>query len=177
MKILLHICCAPCLAYPLEILESADVDVTGYFVNNNIHPYTEFKKRLDTLREFSENKGFNFICDEDYDIEEFFRLIAFNEERRCEICYLMRLESTVKMASEKGYDAFSTTLLYSKYQNHDLIREISLELSEKYGILFHYEDFRTGWGRGIKLSKKAGMYRQQYCGCIYSERDRFLKTD
>jgi predicted adenine nucleotide alpha hydrolase (AANH) superfamily ATPase len=175
MKILLHICCAPCLIYPLETLNAKDHEVTGFFSNNNIHPFTEFKKRLDTLKDYAEKTELTVICDESYNINEFLRKTANNEDKKCELCYTMRLTGTALLAKEGGFDAFTTTLLYSKYQNHELIKKIALDLSEEYGITFYYEDFRTGWGRGIKKSKKLGIYRQKYCGCIYSERERYFK--
>ena len=177
MNILLHICCAPCLISPLEIISSKEHDVTGFFLNNNIHPFTEFTRRLDALKEYAETVGLSVIYDESYDIDDFFESIVFNEENRCTVCYYMRLKETAKKAAEGGYDAFSTTLLYSKYQNHEKIKSICEELAHEHSVAFYYEDFRVGWGRGIKKSKKIGMYRQQYCGCIYSERDRYKKVE
>jgi len=177
MKMFLHICCAPCLVYPLEVLLKNDHDITGYFFNHNIHPFTEYEKRLNTLKDYAQKKAFDVIYDESYNIKEFLRKIAYNEDNRCHICYLMRLESTAILASENGYDAFTTTMLYSKYQDHEMIKTIGKNLSKEYKVKFYYEDFRSGWGRGIKLSKKYKIYRQKYCGCIYSERDRyFLKS-
>lgn len=174
MKILLHICCAPCLIYPLEILKKEAHEITGYFTNNNIHPFTEFKKRIDALKEYAGSVALNVIFDESYDINDFLRRAVFNEDDRCSICYIMRLEKSVEKAAADGYDAFTTTLLYSKYQKHEAIIRVAQELSNKYGVKFYYQDFREGWGRGIKLSKSVGMYRQQYCGCIYSERERYF---
>jgi predicted adenine nucleotide alpha hydrolase (AANH) superfamily ATPase len=177
LKTLLHICCAPCLIYPLELLNEKDMDVTGFFYNNNIHPFTEFEKRMDTLKEYSDDMALPVIYDETYDIKTFLRKIAFHEDKKCEICYTMRLKNTAKFAAQGGFEAFSSTLLYSKYQNHELIKKIGTDLSDEHGIDFYYDDFRVGWGRGLKKSRKLNMYRQRYCGCIYSERDRYLKKE
>jgi predicted adenine nucleotide alpha hydrolase (AANH) superfamily ATPase len=152
-------------------------DVTGYFFNHNIHPFSEYKKRLDALKDYAQKEALDVIYDESYDIEEFLQKIAFNERNRCRICYLMRLESTAILAEEGGYDAFTTTMLYSKYQDHEMVKSIGMNLSKEYDVKFFYEDFRAGWGRGIKMSKKIGMYRQQYCGCIYSERERYFNNE
>ncbi len=164
------------MIYPYQVLSAEDYDITGYFFNDNIHPFTEFKKRLEILKEFTDKIGVKFIADESYNLNSFLKMAVENENNRCETCYFLRLEGTAQKAVADGYDAFSTTLLYSKYQKHEKIVKIAIELSKQYGIDFYYNDFRVGWGRGIKLSKKAGMYRQQYCGCIYSERDRYFKT-
>lgn len=177
MKILLHICCAPCLIYPLEILTADDHEITGFFSNNNIHPFTEFKKRLDTLKDYAGSSELDIIYDDSYDINEFLRKTVFKEDKRCAECYRLRLTGTALLAKEGGFDAFSSTLLYSKYQNHEMIKDIMEELSKEHGIAFHYEDYRAGWGRGIKISKKLGIYRQQYCGCIYSEKERYFKKE
>ncbi|MFC1855527.1 epoxyqueuosine reductase QueH [Thermodesulfobacteriota bacterium] len=174
MKLLLHICCAPCLITPLEVLTGKDIEVSGYFYNNNIHPYTEFRKRLDALEEYAGQMSLDVIYDKNYDIKDYFMSVSEFDESRCEKCYLMRLGATARLASEKGFDAFSTTLLYSKYQKHEIIKETCENLATSYGIDFYYEDLRTGWGRGIKKSKKLLMYRQTYCGCIFSERDRYF---
>ncbi len=127
------------------------------------------------MKDFARTVNLEIIYDESYNIREFLRKIAFNEGRKCGICYLLRLEKTAAKAKEGGFDAFSTTLLYSRYQKHEEIIKIAQELAKKHDIDFYYYDFRTGWGRGITLSKKYGMYRQQYCGCVYSERDRYFK--
>jgi Uncharacterized protein conserved in bacteria len=103
------------------------------------------------------------------------RGIAFKENERCAYCLVDRLKYTAQLAIREKYDGYTTTLLYSKYQKHDLIREIGENLSRQLGIFFYYQDFRTGWAEGIKISKELGMYRQPYCGCIYSEKERFYK--
>jgi predicted adenine nucleotide alpha hydrolase (AANH) superfamily ATPase len=176
MKLFLHVCCGPCTIYPLSILRGKGVDVTGYFYNPNIHPFKEFKRRLSSLEIFSENSKMPLVVDKGYGLTNFVRKVAFHEAERCNICYLWRLENTASLAKEQGFEAFSTTLLYSKYQNHNLLISHCEELSAKYDIPFIYEDFRVGWQYGIDKSKELELYRQPYCGCIYSEQERYDKS-
>jgi predicted adenine nucleotide alpha hydrolase (AANH) superfamily ATPase len=173
MKILLHICCGPCVIYPLRILREMGHDVTGHFFNPNIHPYREYQRRADTLSAYAGEKRLPVIWAEDYGMEGFFRMIAGHEDDRCRICYTLRLQETARLAKEQDFTGFTTTLLYSKFQKHDVIREVSEHLGREVDIPFVYQDFRAGWQEGVDLSREIGMYRQPYCGCIYSERDRY----
>jgi predicted adenine nucleotide alpha hydrolase (AANH) superfamily ATPase len=174
MKILLHICCANCAIYPLERIKERGDQVVGYFFNPNIHPYQEYQKRLESLRRYSEEVGLEVVYRDEYLLEEFLRNVSHRPEERCQYCYTTRLEATAKEAKKTGFDAFSTTLLQSAHQNHQLIKQTGECLAEEFGISFYYEDFRQGWRKGAEVSRAMGLYRQQYCGCIYSERDRFL---
>lgn len=174
MNILLHQCCGPCSVYPVKMLKSQGHSITGYWFNPNIHPVTEFYKRLETLRDFDKAEEIPMIIDETYGLVNFVRNVADDHKNRCGYCYTVRLEAAAKMAAEKGFDAFSSTLFYSKYQNHDLMKQIAESMAEKYSVCFYYEDYREGWKYGIDTSKALGMYRQPYCGCIYSEEDRYL---
>lgn len=174
MKILLHTCCGPCTIYPLRILREIGHDLTGHYFNPNIHPYQEYKRRADALATFAGKSSFPIIWAEDYDMEAFFRLVAGHEDNRCRLCYLTRLRKTAQAAKEGGYDAFTTTLLYSKFQKHDLIRQLGEELGQEGDIPFFYLDFRQGWQEGVRHSREWGMYRQSYCGCLYSEKERFI---
>lgn len=176
MKTLLHICCAPCTIYPLRILQEEGGDVTGLFYNPNIHPYSEYIKRFDTLRKYAAEKELRLIAGRDYPMEEFLRNVVFREKHRCRYCYYDRLRYAAHIAKKGKFDRFTTTLLYSKFQNHDLIRDIGNGVGREVGIPFYYNDFRVGWKEGIEISKSLEMYRQQYCGCIYSEKDRFYKN-
>lgn len=175
MKILLHTCCGPCSIYPVDFLREKGMDVCGYFFNPNIHPYTEFARRRETLEKYAAEIDLKIIFDEDYHLEEFLQSVAHRESRRCLICYAMRLDQTARVAKRGGFDRFGTTLLVSPYQKHELIREIGQASADKYGVPFYYEDFRPGYKAATELSKKMGMYRQQYCGCIYSEKERYLR--
>lgn len=145
----------------------------GYFYNPNIHPYSEFKKRLQTLENYSKIAMLPLYVDRSYDLEMFLKGALERGDDRCLFCYRVRLEAAYEKAVESGADAVTTTLLYSKHQHHDDIRAVGEELSRSNGIPFLYEDFRKGWKEGITQSQSLNMYRQNYCGCIFSERDRF----
>ncbi|MCL6634290.1 MAG: epoxyqueuosine reductase QueH [Peptococcaceae bacterium] len=175
MKILLHTCCGPCSIYPVDFLREKGMEVHGYFYNPNIHPYTEFIRRKETLEKYAAGIGLHMIMDDDYGLEEFIQGVVHRESNRCQICYAMRLDRTARVAKRGGFDCFSTTLLVSPRQKHQLIREIGLAVGEQYGVPFYYEDFRPGYREAAARSRELGMYRQQYCGCIYSEKERYCR--
>jgi predicted adenine nucleotide alpha hydrolase (AANH) superfamily ATPase len=175
MKLLLHACCGPCSIYPVRVLRERDIDVMGFYYGSNIHPYTECVRRRDTLVEYADDIGLKLIMPGDYDLEGFLRNAAFREKDRCTFCYHDRLRSTAMLAKRGKFDGFSSTLLYSKFQKHRTIRAIGEAVAKDVGIPFHYEDFRCGWKEGIAESRERGMYRQQYCGCIYSEKERYYR--
>ena len=175
MNILLHICCGPCTAYPLRMLREEGHQIQGYFYNPNIHPFQEFKRRLTALEEFCRQKELVVDYEREYGLKEYLRRVVFNEDHRCRLCYKMRLVEVVRKAKEVGADAFSTTLLYSRYQQHEVIKSMAEQLAEEHGIPFYYQDFREGWQEGIDSTVAMGIYRQPYCGCIYSEQERYDK--
>lgn len=175
MKILMHICCGPCTIYPLKELRTHGFDVSGVFYNPNIHPYREYLKRLQTLNDYAGKAFLNIFYPEGYPLEDFLRQILLQENDRCEYCLQHRLQYAAEMALADKYDAFTTTLLYSKFQKHDLIREIGEHFGRQVGVPFYYQDFRAGWDEGVKISRELEMYRQPYCGCIFSEKERFYK--
>lgn len=172
----MHICCALCSIYPLKKLREEGAHVYGYFFNPNIHPYREFKKRLATLEDYARTSLLSLKVDRVYDLEVFLRGALDNGKDRCLFCYRTRLEKTFIKGIEDRADAVTTTLLYSKYQKHDDIRTTGEELSLKYGIPFLYRDFREGWREGVEESKALDMYRQPYCGCIFSEKERYWRA-
>lgn len=172
-RILVHACCGPCLLYPLEVLIAAGWKTHTFFYNPHIQPYQEWQRRLEAARTVVAAFDVPMIVREDYELEEFFRQTAFRENRRCLYCYSRRIEAAARLAKKSGFDAFTTTLLYSKRQNHDLVRQIGEEAASAFSIPFVYEDFRKGWAEGQHKAIAMGLYRQQYCGCVYSERDRF----
>jgi hypothetical protein len=173
VKLLLHTCCAPCAIYPIETLRKDGIEVMGFFYRHNIHPYTECLKRQETLTAFAESIDFKVILQNGYDLEGFLQRAVFRESSRCEICYHDRLRTTAIVAKKGNFDSFSSSLLYSKFQNHEMIRSIGESVGKIVGIPFYYLDFRGGWKYGIETSKRLGLYRQQYCGCIYSEKERY----
>lgn len=173
MSVLLHICCGPCTAYPLTALRGQGLKVRGFFHNPNIHPFREFSKRLEAVAGLAEKMALPVDYNHEYGLVKYLRRVVFNEEKRCAICYEMRLQATVEQAMATGAEAFSTTLLYSRHQKHEQIRQTAEKLAEQYKIPFYYQDFRAGWQQGIDMSKELGLYRQAYCGCIYSEQERY----
>jgi len=169
MHLLLHICCGVCLGGPLEDLVKRGARVEGFFYNPNIHPYAEFKQRMEAVRTVAQSARLQVRYEESYGLEDFLREVMPNDERRCERCYRLRLRRTAQAARETGCDAFSTTLLVSRHQKHDLLRLIGEEMQKEFGVAFHYLDWRPLNLRAHEIAKKAGIYRQRYCGCIFSE--------
>lgn len=179
MKLLLHICCGPCSCYPVKVLREKGIEPVGYFFNPNIHPYVEWEKRLKTAKEFAEKTGLEFYVDENYRLREFLKKALPAEalpNGRCTMCYTWRLKEAARYAAEHGYEAFTSTLFYSIYQQHDLMKQTAEHFAKKYGVAFYYEDFRSGWQEGIAISQELELYRQPYCGCIFSEEERYSKA-
>ena len=176
MKVLLHTCCAPCSVYCIDELRKENIEPTLYWYNPNIHPFTEYKARKDCLKEYANSINVQAIFEDEYGLDEFCKNVANSIETRCiDYCYPIRLRKTFEYAKENGYDTVSTTLLYSIYQKHDYIKKLCEDLSEEYGINFLYRDFRVGFWEGHTKAKELGLYMQKYCGCIYSEEDRYVK--
>jgi predicted adenine nucleotide alpha hydrolase (AANH) superfamily ATPase len=173
MKLLVHTCCGPCSIYPIQVLRDEHVDVMGFYYRHNIHPYTECMRREETLTAYAESISLKLIVQPGYEIEGFLRNVAFREADRCTYCYHDRLSTTAHFAKKGKFDGFTTTLLYSRFQKHDQIRSIGEAVGKSVGVPFYYQDFRDGWKAGIEASKRLGMYRQPYCGCIYSEKERY----
>ena len=175
MKLLLHACCGPCACYPTKVLSEQSVDFTLLYYNPNIHPYKEFKHRLSALRELAEKQNYRLIIDKTYPLEECVKGMLEEPVVRCAFCYRMRLQYTAKYAADHGFTAFSTTLLYSPYQKHELIVQAANAAAEKYGVKFYFQDWRPHYQEGVDISLALGLYRQSYCGCVFSERDRYME--
>ena len=170
MKLLLHTCCAPCSVYCIETLRKEGIEPTLYWYNPNIHPYTEYKARRDSLIEYAKKINIKLIIEDEYGLQDFCKNTINNLQSRCaDYCYPIRLRKTFEYAKENGYDAVSTTLLYSIYQKHDFIKNYCEKLSNEFGIEFLYRDFRVGFWVGHEKAKEAGLYMQKYCGCVFSE--------
>lgn len=175
-EILVHACCGPCSITVFQALAARGEPCRGFFYNPNIHPLSEYLRRRDALRQVAGRLGVDVACaDAEYDPALFLRLVAFREKDRCRFCYEMRLDRTAREAKALGCRGFTSTLLYSKYQDHAAIREAGETAAKVHGVEFAYEDFRPGWDEGVRLSKEWELYRQPYCGCIYSEFDRYRK--
>jgi predicted adenine nucleotide alpha hydrolase (AANH) superfamily ATPase len=172
-RVLAHLCCGPCAITTVETLLAEGFEVTALFLNPNIHPLTEYARRRDGAREVCERLGVKLIIkDGEYDPVAWMRAVSFREENRCFHCYQLRLERTAQIARRGGFDAFTSSLLYSKQQKHGMIRQLGEDFSAP-KTRFLYRDFREGWKRGIETSKEWGIYRQQYCGCLLSEAERY----
>ena len=173
MKLLLHICCGPCSLYPIGQLAGKFSKVVGFYYNPNIHPPSEYKRRRDALLGAEKEMGFDVIYPP-YRMEEYFKKIASKEDSplRCRLCWELRLLETADFARKDGFDAFTTTLLISPYQDHDLVKEIGENIGRRKGIEFYYQDFRKGFRDSQEAAKKKELYRQKYCGCVFSELER-----
>lgn len=167
MKMLLHTCCGPCSVYVVEKIRNEGFEVEGYFYNPNIHPYEEFEKRKKTMQFYSTKIGLSTTYNLEY-LQNAWEKFKGVTNERCNMCYTIRLENTALYAKNNGYDSFTTTLLVSPYQNHDYIIETSKSIAKKYDLNFYYYDFRDGFRYGQKKAKEMKLYRQKYCGCVFS---------
>lgn len=173
MKLLLHVCCAPCFIYPLRtIRKTNEIGVTAYFFNPNIHPRTEFTKRLESLKKYCNDETVNFVLHDSYEPHKFVGKVSKNLANRCSNCYELRLKETAEYAFKNGFDTFSSSLLVSPHQKHELIKETGEKIAEETGVKFYYEDFRQGYIYGRQKAIESGLYSQKYCGCFYSEFER-----
>ncbi len=175
-SILLHACCGPCSTYVVKRLCEQGLEVTAFWYNPNIHPFREHQRRLESMQSFARAVDLPLIIAEGYDMLRYFQAVVGHESERCADCYRLRLEKTAEAAHQRGIDAFTTTLLISPYQKHDLIREIGEESGEKWGVTFHFEDFSPGFRESHRMSHELGLYHQGYCGCVYSEWERYGKV-
>ncbi len=180
-KLLLQVCCAPCSSYCIEYL-SRYFDITLLYYNPNISPLEEYEKRLSEVKRFIEE--FDPACHVtmlscNYDGEKYEKMVVGLEDEpeggsRCYKCYKLRLEETARLAKENQFDYFGTTLSISPYKNADWLNEIGEELGHKYNINYLYADFKkkNGYKRSIELSREYHLYRQDYCGCVFSKKAR-----
>jgi hypothetical protein len=173
---LLHVCCGPCATYPHQALKDEGHEVAGYFFNPNIHPYSEYQRRLATLWQYAGQSGLRLLPPGDYDLAGYLKAAVENPAKpaRCRACYRYRLDRAAAEAAAGGFNAFTTTLLVSPHQDHAVIREEGERAGERYGVRFLYQDFRPGWREGRRLAVEHGLYRQNYCGCVFSEKERCL---
>ena len=174
MKLLMHTCCAPCSVYCIDELRKNGIEPTLYWYNPNIHPYTEYVKRKDCLKEYSKKINVKAIFEDEYGLDVFCKNVVENINARCvNYCYPVRLRKTFEYAKANGYDTVTTTLLYSIYQKHDFIKKLMEDLSKEFEINFLYIDFRKGFWQGHQKAIEQGLYMQKYCGCIFSEEMRY----
>ena len=170
MKLLMHVCCAPCSVYCIDKLREEGIEPDLYWYNPNIHPYQEYKSRRDCLVDYAKKVNIKAIIEDIYGLDEFCKEAVKNLDGRCiNYCYPVRLRKTFEYAKENGYDAVTTSLLYSIYQKHEFIKKLCEDLSKEFQIEFLYRDFRIGFWEGHNKAKEEGLYMQKYCGCIFSE--------
>ncbi len=178
-KLLLHICCGVCAVGLINKLKKDNVEVTGYFYNPNIHPFMEFLKRLRAVEVLSEQEKLPIHYETAYGLDEFLAGVAPDGKiyapERCLKCYEMRLLKTAQKARELGFDSFTSTMIVSPQQNQAAIRNIGQKIANDTGISFKYEAITELYPECQELAKKRQLYRQQYCGCVFSEYERYNK--
>ena len=178
MKLLLHVCCAPCLIYPLERLRGQEYGVTGFFYNPNLHPLEEYEARRQAVAAFGKAAQCEVLFPQ-YSPDEFFKAVPAMDPApgRCKECWGLRLKETAKQAREKGFDSISTTLLVSPYQDQALLKQLGSDIAAGQGLRFYFEDFRPGFRKAHEIARAQGIYCQKYCGCAQSkiERERSKK--
>jgi predicted adenine nucleotide alpha hydrolase (AANH) superfamily ATPase len=172
-SVLVHCCCAHCAAYTLTYWREQGYEVSALWYNPNIHPYGEHQQRLESMKSLAERSELPLIISEGYEVVEYFRQVVGHEAERCQLCFQMRLSKTAHTARQMNFDAFTTTLLISPHQKHELIREIGNEVAADTSIQFLYADLRKRYSESRHLTKPLDLYRQQYCGCLYSEGERY----
>lgn len=177
MNIALHICCAPCAIVPIDQLRGEGHVLAGFYYNPNIHPYSEYLRRKEWVDTYAKSVSLH-INTAGYSIDDYFQYILHDNRKseRCPACWWLRMLKTAKFAKENGFDAFTTTLLASPYQDHDTLKSICDDVASKCAIGFYYRDFRPGFSACQERAKELGMYRQNYCGCLYSEIEKIEKS-
>jgi len=173
----MHICCSNCAVLPLQHYLLKGADITGLWFNPNIHPYTEYAARLGSLKKLSGLWDLDVEYIDDYALDDFLKHTVGKGPDRCGACYTFRLDKAAATAKKMDMDGFTTSLLASPYQKFDMIIRLGTEAGRKHGIAFHAEDLRRGWRMSRGLSAELGLYRQKYCGCIYSEMERYAPKD
>ena len=171
--VLVHCCCAHCAAYTIAHWRQQGYDVSAYWYNPNIHPYLEHQNRLEAMQSLAKELDVPLFIEEGYDVVDYFRQVSGNEADRCRYCFRMRLGKTADKAAELGIDAFTSTLLISPHQKHELLLEIGSEKAQETGVQFLYADLRKRYSDSRHITKPMELYRQQYCGCLYSEYERY----
>jgi len=169
--LLLHCCCAHCTAYSIEHWRKRGYEVHGLWYNPNIQPFSEYRQRLEAMQALADESEMPLETVEGYDIREYLDRVIGNEVDRCRHCFELRLSRVAEIAAEKGFDVFSSALLISPHQQHELLREVGEKLSGE--TEFAYEDLRKRYSDSRHITKELDLYRQQYCGCVFSEWERY----
>jgi len=161
----------------IDPLRQEGIELVAFWYNPNIHPWKEYQARRDCLLSYAPAIGMEVRVLEDYGLREFVTHVVENGEldHRCAYCYSHRLEGTARYAAEHGFRAFTSTLLASTYQDHDAIAEAAERYAKEYGVEFLYRDFRPNFRAGNQRARELGFYMQKYCGCVFSEQERYQK--
>jgi len=175
-SLLLHVCCAHCGAYTVEHWRNCGYSVTAFWYNPNIHPYLEHQQRLEAVEILARNSGIALVKHDSYGIADFFRAVAGHEDDRCRHCFILRMSRTASVARDRGFDAFSTTILISPYQKHELAKQVGESTAAAAGVEFLYADLRKRFSDSRRITKPMELYRQQYCGCLFSEWERYRRV-
>ena len=173
MNTLLHTCCAPCSIHCVDTLRQEGIEPVSYWFNPNIHPYTEYRIRKTTLEEYAKSINMRLVIDNTYGLRNFVKNVIDDLDHRCFYCYQVRLDETARYAAEHHFDSFTTTLLVSPYQKHEALIQAGETAAKKYGVPFLYRDFRPGFKDGQQKARELELYMQKYCGCIFSEEERY----
>ncbi|MBQ1187926.1 MAG: epoxyqueuosine reductase QueH [Peptococcaceae bacterium] len=173
MNTLLHTCCAPCSIHCVDTLRQEGIEPVSYWFNPNIHPYTEYRSRKTTLEEYAKSINMRLVIDNTYGLRNFVKNVIDDLDHRCFYCYQVRLDETARYAAEHHFDSFTTTLLVSPYQKHEALIQAGETAAKKYGVPFLYRDFRPGFKDGQQKARELELYMQKYCGCIFSEEERY----
>jgi predicted adenine nucleotide alpha hydrolase (AANH) superfamily ATPase len=176
-SVLVHACCAHCTAYTVGHWRDQGYIVTALWYNPNIHPFTEHNLRVEAMKTLSHTMKLPLVVIEGYDFKEYFHRIVGQEDRRCGCCFELRLGRVAKLAKEMGIDAFTSSLLISPDQKHDQIKQIGEKVAVENELTFLYADLRKRYSDSRHITKPMELYRQQYCGCIYSEYERYTEKD
>ena len=174
-SVLMHTCCAPCSLSCIDPLRAEGIEPVAFWYNPNIHPWKEYEARRDCLLAYAPTIEMQVIVDEDYGLRTFVEHVASDIDHRCTYCYQHRLEETARYAAEHGYESFTSTLLASLYQDHDGIKAAAEKYARQYGVEFLSRDFRPNFRAGNQRARELGFYMQKYCGCVFSEQDRYQK--
>jgi predicted adenine nucleotide alpha hydrolase (AANH) superfamily ATPase len=173
VRTLLHICCAPCSIECIEALRAEGQEMTGFWFNPNIHPVTEYRARLEALKGYAQKVNLPLLGHDRYGLRDFVRAVSGDLDDRCGVCYEMRLEEAAGFAAAHGFEAFTTTLLISPYQNHEKLIETGKRAAQNHGVEFLERDFRPRFREGQRRARELELYMQKYCGCVFSEEERY----
>jgi epoxyqueuosine reductase len=173
IKLLLHTCCAPCSVMSVRALRDEGIEPAAYWYNPNIHPFAEYRARRDALREYLKAISLELMEEDAYGLRPFVRAVAGDIDGRCVWCYDVRMDVAARYAAGHGFTHFSTTLFYSPYQKHELLKETAERAAQKHGVALLYRDFRPYFREGQRQARALGLYMQKYCGCVFSEEERY----